>query len=102
MAFWDVSNPKKPKGIKDPNAVLDYPVSFVDWLADISDTYLSHTVTIGAGGTLVADSSSALNGVITPILSGGTVGMTETFTIRIVTTGGRTDDRTFYLKIEER
>ncbi len=100
MSFWDISNPAKPKGIKDPNAVLDYPISFADWLVDISDTYASHTVTVTGG--LVLDSSSQAVGVITPILSGGTLGETASFTIRIVTTGGRTDDRTFYLKIVER
>lgn len=100
MSFWDVTNPKKPKGIKDPNAVLDYPISFASWLTDISDTYLSHTVSVTGG--LVVDSSVHLNGIITPVLSAGTVGETATFTIRIVTVGGRTDDRTFYLKIQER
>ena len=100
MSFWDVTNPLKPKGIKDPNAVLDYPISFAAWLTDISDTYASHTVAVTGG--LVCDSSSQAAGVITPILSGGTVGQTATFTIRIVTAGGRTDDRTFYLKIQER
>lgn len=100
MSFWDVTNPLKPKGIKDPNAVLDYPISFATWLADISDTYASHTVIVTGG--LTCNSSSQAAGVITPILSGGTVGQTATFTIRITTTGGRTDDRTFYLKIQER
>ena len=100
MAFWDVTNAAKPKGTKDPNAVLDYPISWAAWLADIVDTYASHTIAVTGG--LVVNSSSQAAGVITPILSGGTVGATATFTIRIVTTGGRTDDRTFYLKIAER
>lgn len=100
MSFWDVTNPAKPKGIKDPNAVLDYPISFASWLSDISDTYASHTVTTTGG--LVCDSSTQAAGVIIPILSGGTVGETASFTVRIVTTGGRIDERTFYLKIQER
>lgn len=100
MSFWDISNPLKPKGIKDPNAVLDYPVDFSAWLADITDTYDSHTVTCTGG--LVCNSSSESAGVITPLLSAGTLGETATFTIRITTTAGRIDDRTFYLKIQER
>lgn len=100
MSFWDVSNPAKPKGVKDPNAVLDYPISFAAWLSDISDTYASHTVT--TTGTLVCDASNQSAGVIVLVLSGGTVGETESFTIRITTTGGRIDERTFYLKIQER
>lgn len=110
MSFWNVTNPAKPKGIKDPNAVLDFPISFAAWLADISDSYASHqvlttdgeTLSTGVVGSLVCESSAQAGGVITPVLSGGTVGETESFTIRITTTGGRTDDRTFYLKIVER
>lgn len=100
MSFWDTANPAKPTGIKDPNAVLDYPISFAAWLADIADTYASHTITVTGG--LVLDSSSQAAGVITPILSGGTLKATASFTIHIVTMGGREDDRTFYLKIQAR
>lgn len=99
-SFWDTSNEAKPTGIKDPNAVLDFPISFAAWLADVADTYASHTVAVTGG--LVCDSSSQAAGVITPILSGGTLKATASFTIHIVTTGGRRDDRTFYLKIQER
>ena len=100
MSFWNVSNAAKPKGVKDPDAVLDYPVDFSEWLADISDTYASHTILVSSGLTL--DSSSESGGIITPVLSGGVVGATESFTVRITTTAGRVDDRTFFLKIVER
>lgn len=100
MSFWNLTNPAKPKGIKDPDAVLDFPIDFSAWLTDAGDTYQSHTVQV-TGGLAVVSSSQAL-GVITPVLSGGNVGEVATFTIRIVTTGGRIDDRTFYLKIQER
>ena len=100
VSFWDTSNEARPTGIKDPNAVLDYPISFAAWLADISDTYASHTITTTGG--LVCTSSSQAAGVITPVLSGGTAKTTASFTVRIVTTGGRVDDRTFWLKIQER
>jgi len=100
MAFWDVRRVEAPRGIKDPNAVLDYPVSFADWLSDVGDTYASHTVT--CSGTLVCDSSSESAGVITVWLSGGRVGEVETFTIRITTAAGRVEDRTLRLRIVER
>lgn len=100
MSFWDITNPAKPKGIKDPSAVLDFPISFAAWLADISDAYASHAVTTTGG--LVCDSSTQAAGVITVWLSGGTAGDTGSFTVRIVTSGGRTDERTFYLTIKER
>lgn len=101
MSFWDVANPKKPTGIKDPDAVLDYPISFAAWLLDIEDTYASHSIEDLTGG-LVENSSTQLAGVITVWLSGGTVGELASFTVRINSLGGRTDDRTFYLKIRER
>ena len=100
MSFWNTDNPLKPTGIKDPDAILDYPIDFSGWLLDINDTYLSHTVYTSAG--LTCDSSVEAAGVISPFISGGVLGTTEWFTIRISTVGGRTDDRTFYLKIKER
>jgi hypothetical protein len=100
MGFWDTTVIDKPKGVKDPDAILDYPVDFSDWLTDISDTYASHTVITSDG--LTEDSSSESAGVITVFISGGVEGVTEWFTVRITTTGGRTDDRTLYLKIKER
>lgn len=100
MSFWDVANPDKPVGVKDPNAILDYPISFASWLNDISDTYQSHVVIVSGG--ITCTSSSYASGVITVFISGGTVGEKASFTVRIVTAGGRTDDRTFYLKIKER
>jgi hypothetical protein len=101
MSFWDVSNPTKPKGIKDPNATLDYPINFATWLSDITDTYASHSV-INLTGGITNPSSTQASGIITVWIAGGTAGETASFTVRIVTTGGRTDDRTFYLKIVER
>lgn len=100
MSFWNINNPSKPKGVKDPNAILDYPVDFAAWLTDAGDTYQSHSILVTGGLTVVSSAQSA--GVITPILSGGNLGETASFTVRIVTAGGRTDDRTFYLKITER
>jgi hypothetical protein len=96
MSFWSGT---KPKGIKDADAILDYPVDFSDWLTDMADSYASYTITTHGG--LVCDSSIHSLGVITPILSGGKVGTVASFTIRIVTSGGRTDDRTLWLKIVE-
>ena len=42
VTFWNVQSPAKPKGVKDPNAVLDYPIDFSEWLADVSDAYSTH------------------------------------------------------------
>lgn len=110
VTFWNVQSPAKPKGVKDPNAILDYPIDFSEWLADASDAYSTHEVITSNGellanggtGSLECDSSSEAAGVIIPVLSGGTVGETEFFTVRVTTASGRVDDRTFWLKITER
>lgn len=110
MTTWNSDNPAKVWMQKDKDAVLDYPIDYKDWLDDIQDNYASHTVVNVSG--IVIDSSSytvtasaggvAVTGKYVVVwCSGGTVGETAQFTIRIVTAGGRTDDRTFYLKITD-
>ncbi len=84
---------------KDPEAVLDYTFDWTDWLAGISDTIASRTVT-GTGVTI--DSSVLATPLVTAWVSGGTVGAIATVECKIVTAGGRTDERTIYLIIEER
>ena len=102
MSFWNLDNPSKPKGVKDPDSVLDYPIDISAWLDDISDTYVSHEVLVD-GGLIYNESISVYNnGVITVWLSGGTAGETATFTLRITTLGGRIDDNTLYLKIQDK
>jgi len=102
--FWNEFDVIKPIGLKDPNAILDYPIDWNSWLAGISATYSIHAVS--KTGSIIIDSDSHLNGVVTVIISGGTVGETASFTIRMTATvaggGIRVDDRTFYLEIVER
>jgi hypothetical protein len=99
--FWDTqTNKTKPTGIKDPDAILDYPIDYSAWLLDLNDTYYAHTTSVTGGITV--DASSYLGGCIIPMISGGNVGETASFTIHIITTGGREDDRTFWLNIVER
>jgi hypothetical protein len=91
----------KPTIIKDPNAVLDYTVDFTAWLLPAADTISSHTVTVTGG--IVKDSSGVVGGnKVTMWVSGGVAGTPASATVRIITTGGRTDDRTVYFKLKER
>lgn len=96
---YDLTNPAKPSITKDPNAVLDYSLDLAAWLTDIADTLTSLTVT--ASGCTV-DSSTISGTKCIAWISGGVAGETGTVTFRFVTTGGRTDDRTIYLKMKER
>jgi hypothetical protein len=97
MKFWTNINGKMT-GVKDVNATLDFPIDFSAWLE--TDSYASHTIT--KSGDIVIDSSVAQNGIITPIISGGTLNELASFTIQITTASGRIDERTFYLRILNR
>jgi hypothetical protein len=82
---------------KDPQAVKDYQLDWTAWLA--GDTVSSHTVTVETG--LTKDSDSRALGVVTVWLSGGTKGRTYKVTCRVVTTNGRTDERTVEILVKD-
>lgn len=85
--------------IKDPDAVLDFMFDWSLWLSG-GETITTSTVTVSAGINL--DSSSNTSTRVTAWLSGGTVGQPYTVTSRVVTSLGRTDDRTITIKIQSR
>ena len=84
---------------KDPDAVLDYEFDWSDWLAS-GEAISSHTVTVASG--LTKDSDTESGGVVTIWLSGGTAGTTYTVACKIVTDGGRTDERTVEIRVTSR
>lgn len=85
---------------KDPNAVLDYKFDWTAWLLPLLDTITSVTWVVSGG--VVVNSSTNTTTTATAVVSGGTVGTDASVTCRIVTAGGRTDDRTIPLKIIDR
>ncbi len=85
---------------KDPNAVLDYTFDWAPYLTPIGDTIASVTWVLSTGLTKVSQSNTSTSA--TAFVSGGVAGEKATLTCRIVTNGGRTDDRSVTLKIEER
>lgn len=85
---------------KDPAAVLDYTFDWTPYLTPTVDTIASVEFFTSAG--LTKTSQSNTTNTATAFVSGGVVGATEKLTCRIVTTGGRTDERTIDLKILER
>ena len=87
------------KVVKQPVEVQDYDISFVDWLAALSDTASTHTVTAETGITV--DSSTLTAGVVKVWLSGGTDGTTYKVTAQIVTAGGRTKEDEIKIKVRE-
>lgn len=83
---------------KDPNAVLDYAVDWSRWLA--GDEISTSEWTVPGGLTKVSDSMTTTKATVW--LSGGTAGQSYIVTNRITTTGSRTEERSFTIRVEER
>ena len=83
---------------KDKDAVLDYGIDWSSWLDD--DTIDSSEWIVPAGITKDSDTSDTTRATIW--LSGGTLGVVYSLVNRIVTVGGRTDDRTISVRIVEK
>jgi len=79
--------------LKDPDADLDYGIDWSDWLPDGDSVQTSTWIITGPDSTLVAGVTSVDGNQTTVWLSGGTLGQVYTVTNRVVTTEGRTDDR---------
>lgn len=96
----------------DADSVLDYSVSWADWLG--ADTIATATWTADPGITVSGAAVNAgsitdrngkvhpANTVATATLSGGSVGGAYQVRVRVVTAGGRTDDRTFEYRVRQR
>lgn len=83
--------------VKDPNATLDYTVNWAAFLG--VDTISSDSWIVPAGITSVTETNTTTTSTIW--LSGGTLGEKYGLINRIVTAGGRTDDRTIYIRVRE-
>lgn len=84
---------------KAPNAVLDYLMQWTDWLA-AGETISGNVVTTDTG--IVAAPVTATSTTVTVWLSGGTTKVTYLVTIRITTSAGRTDERSFRVNVIKR
>ena len=95
---------------KDPDAVLDYQTDWSDWLtADETITTSVWLIALLDGytepdgsTTLTEDSTTSTGTTATIWLSAGAVGASYAVTSRVTTSQGRTDDRTFYVDIQQR
>lgn len=82
----------------DPDAVLDYAVDWSDWLAT-GETITTSTWTVPTGIEETTPPPSTDGSVATIWMTGGTAGTRYALTNHIVTSAGREDDRTIYLKV---
>ncbi|MFN7153803.1 MAG: hypothetical protein ACK4OE_08925 [Acidovorax sp.] len=92
--------PDKPTIDKDPDALLDYSFDLGPWLQHVGDTIESATFILDA--PLVEEQVTVASPTAVVWISGGTPGQTHRVTCRFVTTGGRRDDRSIFLKIKQR
>jgi len=99
--------------VKDPDAVLDYKFDWkartnnngardkTDWL-DTTETISSHTIDADTGITVNSSVAADTNTSIVVWLAGGEAGTTYKVRCEIVTSAGRTDERTARIKVVER
>lgn len=102
--YWDMTNSKKPVGLKDPNSTLDITFDWSDWLADIGGALIAQFEIIPGGGVVVASKPPAEAGKLaTVVLAGGETGEAP-ITCRITTdtVPPLVEDRTVTLRLEER
>lgn len=84
---------------KDPDAVKDYVIDWETNYLETDDEIATSVWSVPSGITKDSDSNST--GTTTIWLSGGTAGSSYELVNRITTTGGRTDDRTIVIIVEE-
>ncbi len=96
---FDLTNALKPTILKSLGTALEYSWDWSEWLARVNDSLASATV-INVVGITVGLVTVA-GAVVTAIVSAGTVG-TGSATCRIVTAGGRIEERTMYFKVVQR
>ena len=88
---------------KDPAAVLDYGFDWDDetdpWLAS-GETISASVWTVPTG--ITKDSDSFSNTTTSIWLSGGTAGVEYMIANKITTDAGRTDERSFVVKVDDR
>ena len=87
--------------VKDPAARLDYTWDWSAWLAEITDTISSATVTVPAGLTAVG-SPDVTDTAVTQRISGGALDDAYTMVCQITTVGGLIDERSIHLTISNR
>lgn len=88
--------------IKDPQAKLDYSIDWFEWLDEIGDEIATSTWTVSSGITISASpapTNTTTNATVW--LEGGTDGVYNA-TNTITTVGGRVDERTITIRVQNR
>jgi hypothetical protein len=99
--WWTLTDPKKPRGLKDPDATIDITFDWSVWLDDIGSVTISDVTFTLNGVSSVGSFSDGTK--VTVFVAGGTPGSAATVACRIKTLSSpsRTDERTIYIDIAE-
>jgi hypothetical protein len=84
---------------KDPAGIIDYTIRWTSWLPS-GDTISSSSWTVPPGIVKVSEANTTTDAVI--FLASGSLGVIYEVTNRIVTTGGRQNDQTISILIEDK
>lgn len=84
---------------KDPDSIIDYGVDWSAWLAS-GETISTSAWVVPTGLTNVSESNTTTATAI--FVSGGDIGETYTLTNRIVTSAGRTEDRSMLIACQQK
>ena len=85
--------------LKDQDAVLDYSVDWSKWLA--GDQIQTSSWSVSDPAIEAADDSNTTTRAIV-WLAGGVAGQSYSVTNRITTSGGRTDERSLVIQVQDR
>lgn len=85
--------------IKDPNSTLDWTFDWSNWLAAL-ETISTATFTTTAGITVTTSTNTSTSATVW--LSGGNTGQIYSVTSTVVTSGGRTDERSITIRVQNR
>lgn len=84
---------------KDPAAKLDFTMSWVPWLS-AGDSIATANWSATAGITISSSPAPSLSASVATVwLEGGTAGGTYTLTCAVTTTLGRSDERSFTVRV---
>ena len=86
--------------VKDPDALLDYKIDWSVWLTASGGDFIT-SANASAETGIIIKTSAATSTIHTFFVSGGTVGVEYTITSRIHTNGGRRNDQSIVIAIEE-
>lgn len=86
--------------IKDPSDVLDYDITYEDWITD-DDTITTVVTSVSPAGELAVDSAQVATPDVKIWVSGGVAGSTYEITVTASTTAGRVKEETFKLRVKE-